>query len=90
MASGIAKMCITELIMAVWPWLLTTLVFLGMVPHIPAISLAFPRWLGHGALIGPAVSQAGLAAVRTEPATQAVCSSSGSAQVHFSPISDDR
>ncbi|MGC8507159.1 MAG: TRAP transporter large permease [Thiomonas sp.] len=45
-ASGIAKMGITELTIAVWPWLLTMLVFLGMVTYIPAISLAFPRWLG--------------------------------------------
>jgi C4-dicarboxylate transporter DctM subunit len=45
-ASGIAKMGITELTIAVWPWLLTMLVFLAMVTYIPAISLAFPRWLG--------------------------------------------
>jgi len=45
-ASGIAKMGITELTVAVWPWLLTMLVFLGLVTYIPAISLAFPRWLG--------------------------------------------
>ena len=45
-ASGIAKMGITELTIAVWPWLLTMLVFLGLVTYIPAISLAFPRWLG--------------------------------------------
>lgn len=45
-ASGIAKMGITELTVAVWPWLLTMLVFLGMVTYIPAISLTFPRWLG--------------------------------------------
>lgn len=45
-ASGIAKMGITELTIAVWPWLLTMLVFLVLVTYIPAISLAFPRWLG--------------------------------------------
>jgi C4-dicarboxylate transporter DctM subunit len=45
-ASGIAKMGITELTIAVWPWLLTMLVFLAMVTYIPAISLALPRWLG--------------------------------------------
>ena len=45
-ASGIAKMGITELTIAVWPWLLTMLVFLGLVTYVPAISLAFPRWLG--------------------------------------------
>ena len=45
-ASGIAKMGITELTIAVWPWLATMLVFLLLVTYIPAISLAFPRWLG--------------------------------------------
>lgn len=45
-ASGIAKMGITELTVAVWPWLLTMLVFLGMVTYIPAISLFLPRMLG--------------------------------------------
>jgi C4-dicarboxylate transporter, DctM subunit len=45
-ASGITKMGITELTIAVWPWLLTMLVFLVMVTYIPAISLAFPRFLG--------------------------------------------
>jgi len=45
-ASGITKMGITELTIAVFPWLLTMLVFLLMVTYIPAISLAFPRFLG--------------------------------------------
>jgi C4-dicarboxylate transporter, DctM subunit len=45
-ASGITRMGITELTIAVWPWLLTMLVFLIMVTYIPAISLAFPRFLG--------------------------------------------
>ena len=45
-ASGITKMGITELTIAVWPWLLTMLVFLVIVTYIPAISLALPRWLG--------------------------------------------
>ncbi len=45
-ASGITKMGITELTVAVWPWLLTMLVFLGLVTYIPAISLALPRMLG--------------------------------------------
>jgi C4-dicarboxylate transporter DctM subunit len=45
-ASGIAKMGITELTIAVWPWLLTMLVFLGMVTYIPEISLFLPRMLG--------------------------------------------
>ncbi len=45
-ASGIAKMGITELTIAVWPWLLTMLVFLILVTYIPAISLWLPRMLG--------------------------------------------
>ena len=45
-ASGITRMGITELTIAVFPWLLTMLVFLLMVTYIPAISLAFPRFLG--------------------------------------------
>ena len=45
-ASGIAKMGITELTIAVWPWLLTMLVFLGLITYVPAISLILPRLLG--------------------------------------------
>ncbi|UGV25825.1 TRAP transporter large permease subunit [Rhodopseudomonas boonkerdii] len=45
-ASGIAKMGITELTIAVWPWLLTMLMFLGGVTFIPEISLWLPRVLG--------------------------------------------
>jgi C4-dicarboxylate transporter DctM subunit len=45
-ASGIARMGITELTVAVWPWLLTMLVFLGLVTYIPEISLILPRLLG--------------------------------------------
>jgi C4-dicarboxylate transporter DctM subunit len=45
-ASGIAKMGITELTIAVWPWLLTMLVFLGLITYIPSISLMLPRFLG--------------------------------------------
>jgi C4-dicarboxylate transporter DctM subunit len=45
-ASGIAKMGITELTVAVWPWLLTMLVFLGIVTYVPSISLFLPRMLG--------------------------------------------
>ncbi len=45
-ASGIAKMGITELTKAVSPWLLTMLVFLALVTYLPIISLALPRWLG--------------------------------------------
>jgi C4-dicarboxylate transporter, DctM subunit len=42
-ASGITKMGITELTVAVWPWLLTMLVFLAIVTYVPALSL----WLPH-------------------------------------------
>jgi len=45
-ASGITKMGITELTVAVWPWLLTMLVFLGLVTYVPNLSLWFPRMLG--------------------------------------------
>jgi C4-dicarboxylate transporter, DctM subunit len=45
-ASGITKMGITELTVAVWPWLLTMLVFLIMVTYIPQISLFLPKALG--------------------------------------------
>jgi C4-dicarboxylate transporter, DctM subunit len=45
-ASGITKMGITELTMAVLPWLLTMLIFLAMVTYIPAISLWLPHALG--------------------------------------------
>lgn len=45
-ASGITKMGITELTVAVWPWLLSMLVFLGAVTYWPGLSLWFPRMLG--------------------------------------------
>lgn len=45
-ASGIAKMGITELTIAVLPWLLTMMVFLLLVTYIPALSLWLPRMLG--------------------------------------------
>ena len=45
-ASGLTKMGITELTIAVWPWLLTMLVFLVMVTYIPQMSLWLPRMLG--------------------------------------------
>jgi C4-dicarboxylate transporter DctM subunit len=45
-ASGITKMGITELTVAVWPWLLTMLVFLVIVTYVPALSLWLPRLLG--------------------------------------------
>jgi len=45
-ASGIAKMGITELTVAVWPWLLTMLGFLVVVTYWPGLSLWLPRALG--------------------------------------------
>jgi len=45
-ASGITKMGITELTVAVWPWLLSMLIFLILVTYVPAISLWLPRTLG--------------------------------------------
>ncbi len=45
-ASGITKMGITELTIAVLPWLGTMLVFLVMVTYIPEIALWLPRALG--------------------------------------------
>jgi len=44
-ASGITKMGITELTVAVWPWLLTMLVFLGLVTYWPGMSLWLPHLL---------------------------------------------
>lgn len=45
-ASGISKMGITELTIAVWPWLLTMLGFLVVVTFVPELSLWLPRQLG--------------------------------------------
>jgi C4-dicarboxylate transporter DctM subunit len=45
-ASGIARMGITELTVATWPWLITMLIFLAVVTYIPEISLWLPRMLG--------------------------------------------
>src|SRR6201998_1109612 len=45
-ASGITKMGIAELTVAVLPWLAAMLVFLAMVTYIPALSLWLPHALG--------------------------------------------
>jgi C4-dicarboxylate transporter DctM subunit len=45
-ASGIAKMGITELTIAVAPWLLSMLVFLVLVTYWPPLSLWLPQVLG--------------------------------------------
>jgi C4-dicarboxylate transporter DctM subunit len=45
-ASGITKMGITELTVAVWPWLLSMLAFLVVVTYVPIISTWLPKTLG--------------------------------------------
>lgn len=45
-ASGVTKMGITELTIAVWPWLLSMLGFLIVVTYWPGLSLWLPRALG--------------------------------------------
>ena len=45
-ASGLTKMGITELTIAVWPWLLTMLTFLVIVSYWPTLSIWLPRTLG--------------------------------------------
>jgi C4-dicarboxylate transporter DctM subunit len=45
-ASGVAKMGITELTVAVWPWLLAMLIFLVFITYVPEISLWLPRAIG--------------------------------------------
>ncbi|HTT37307.1 MAG TPA: TRAP transporter large permease subunit [Burkholderiales bacterium] len=45
-ASGITRMGITELTVAVWPWLLTMLAFLVLATYWPALSLWLPRAMG--------------------------------------------
>ncbi|MDO5632748.1 MAG: TRAP transporter large permease subunit [Paracoccus sp. (in: a-proteobacteria)] len=45
-ASAISRLGLTEVTKAAFPWLLTALVFLGIVTYIPEISLFLPRLLG--------------------------------------------
>jgi len=45
-ASGIAKMGLTDCTKAVWPWLLTMLVFLLLITYVPEISIWLPKQLG--------------------------------------------
>jgi C4-dicarboxylate transporter DctM subunit len=45
-ASMIAGMRITDLAVAVWPWLVTMLVFLGIVTYWPELTLWLPHVLG--------------------------------------------
>jgi C4-dicarboxylate transporter DctM subunit len=46
-ASGITKMGITELTVAVLPWLIAMVGFMLLVTYVPAISLWLPRLLGY-------------------------------------------
>jgi C4-dicarboxylate transporter DctM subunit len=45
-ASGITKMGITELTVAVWPWLAAMLIFLLLVTYWPGLSIGLPKALG--------------------------------------------
>jgi C4-dicarboxylate transporter DctM subunit len=45
-ASGISKLGLTEMTVAVWPWLLTMLAFLAIVTYWPPLSIWLPRQLG--------------------------------------------
>ncbi|MBK7659321.1 MAG: TRAP transporter large permease subunit [Betaproteobacteria bacterium] len=44
--SGITKMGITELTIAVWPWLFTMLIFLVVITYWPPLSIWLPKTLG--------------------------------------------
>ncbi len=45
-ASGITKLGITDMTKAVWPWLVTMLVFLMLITYVPIISTWLPTALG--------------------------------------------
>ena len=45
-ASGISKLGLSEMTVAVWPWLLTMLVFLVIVTYWPPLTIWLPRALG--------------------------------------------
>ncbi len=45
-ASGISKLGLTDMSVAVWPWLLTMLVFLMIITYWPPLSLWLPQQLG--------------------------------------------
>ena len=46
-ASGITKMGITELTVAVLPWLIAMVGFMLLVTYVPEISLWLPRLMGY-------------------------------------------
>ncbi|MBI3154422.1 MAG: TRAP transporter large permease subunit [Burkholderiales bacterium] len=45
-ASGISKLGLSEMTVAVWPWLLTMLIFLVIITYWPPLTLWLPRMLG--------------------------------------------
>ncbi|MCW0182582.1 TRAP transporter large permease [Zavarzinia sp.] len=45
-ASSISRLGLTEVTKATWPWLLTVLVFLGLITYLPSIVLFLPRLMG--------------------------------------------
>jgi C4-dicarboxylate transporter DctM subunit len=45
-ASGISKLGLSEMTVAVWPWLLTMLVFLMIITYWPPLTLWLPQMLG--------------------------------------------
>jgi len=45
-ASGIAKMGLTDCSKAVWPWLFTMLVFLMIITYVPTVTTWLPKTLG--------------------------------------------
>ena len=45
-ASGISKLGLSEMTVAVWPWLATMLVFLMLITYWPPLTLWLPRTLG--------------------------------------------
>jgi len=45
-ASGISKLGLTAMAKAVWPWLVTMLVFLMLITYVPIISTWLPTALG--------------------------------------------
>jgi C4-dicarboxylate transporter DctM subunit len=45
-ASGISKLGLSEMTVAVWPWLLTMLVFLVIVTYWPPLTIWLPKTLG--------------------------------------------
>ena len=45
-ASGISKLGLSEMTVAVWPWLLTMLIFLAIITYWPPLTLWLPRVLG--------------------------------------------